>query len=110
MSLQRLYQDISRFPYQGSYKNIEEEWGLEWQGQGQYPFSFCLKDRISKQRLTTLEMGKKCKQMLEHKASQSPCLLPMVCLYQCLALPVKENAKGFHHKVSSDMPIMRKYA
>ena len=35
-------------------------------------FSFCLKVRTPERRLTTLEMGKKCKQKLEHKASQSP--------------------------------------
>jgi hypothetical protein len=32
-------------------------------------FSFCLKDRTSIQRLTSLEMGKKNKQKLEHRAS-----------------------------------------
>ena len=67
-------------------------------------FSSCLKDRTSERRLTTLEMGKKCKQKLEHKASQSPCLLSMVSLYQRLAFPVKQKEKSFHRKVSSDMP------
>jgi len=42
--------------------------------------------------------------------SQSPCLLPMVSLYQGLAFPVKEKGKSFHYKVSSDMPTMRKHA
>jgi hypothetical protein len=32
-------------------------------------FSFCLKDRTYIQRLTTLEMEKKDKQKLEHRAS-----------------------------------------
>jgi hypothetical protein len=41
-------------------------------------FSFCVKDRTSEQRLPTLEMGKKFKKKLEHKASQSSCLLHMV--------------------------------
>ena len=35
-------------------------------------FAFCLKDRTSIQSLTTPKMGKKDKQKLEHKASQSP--------------------------------------
>ena len=39
-------------------------------------FSFCLKDRTSIRWLTTLEMGKKDKQKLEHRAFQSPCTLP----------------------------------
>ena len=73
-------------------------------------FFFCLKDRASKRSLTTLEMGKNCKQKLEHRASQSPCLLSMVRLYQHLAFPVKEKGKSFHHKVSSDMPSMRRHA
>jgi hypothetical protein len=72
-------------------------------------FSSSLKDRTSEQRLTTPEMGKKFKQKLDHKASQSPCLLPMVCLYQCLALPIKEKGKSFHRKVSSDMLAMCKH-
>ena len=63
----------------------------------------CLKDRTSERSLTTLEMGTNCKQNLEHKASQSPCLLPMVRLYQRLAFPVKEKGKSFHRTVSSDM-------
>ena len=53
-------------------------------------FFFCLKDRASKRSLTTLEMGKNCKQKLEHRASQSPCLLLMVRLYQRLTFPVKK--------------------
>ena len=69
-------------------------------------FFFCLKDRTSKRSLTTLKMGKNCKQKLEHRASQSPCLLPMVRLYQCLDFPVKEKGKSIHHKVWSDMPTM----
>ena len=73
-------------------------------------FFFCLKDRTSKQSLTTLEMGKNCNQKLEHRASQSPCLLPMVILYQSFIFPVKEKGKSFHHKVLSDMPAMRKHA
>ena len=55
-------------------------------------------------------MGKKLKQKLEHNASQSPCLLLMVCLYQCLALPFKEKGKSFHRKVLSDIPAMRRHA
>ena len=39
-------------------------------------FFFCLKDRTSKQSLTTLEMGKNCNQKLEHRASQSPLSTP----------------------------------
>jgi hypothetical protein len=73
-------------------------------------FFFCLKDRTSKRSLTTLEMEKNCKQKLEHRASQSLCLLPMVSLYQCLAFPVKEKGKSFHCKVSCDMPSMRRHA
>ena len=73
-------------------------------------FFFCLKDRTSKRGLTTLEMGKKYKQKLEHKVSQYPCLLPMVSLYQRLALPFKEKGKSFHRKVSSNMPAMRRHA
>ena len=72
-------------------------------------FLFCLKDRTSKRSLTILEMGKNCKQKLEHKASQSPYLLPIVRLYQRLAFLVKEKGKRFHHKVSSDMPAMRRH-
>jgi len=37
-----------------------------------------LKFRTSFQRLTTLEMEKKYKQILEYNISQSPCILPMV--------------------------------
>jgi hypothetical protein len=48
-------------------------------------------------------MGKKYKQKLEHKASQSPCTFPMVQVYQCLAIPVKENGNSFHFKVSCVM-------
>ena len=66
----------------------------------------CLKDKTSERSLTTLEMGKNCKQKLEHKASQSPGLLPIVRLYQRLAFPVKEKGKSFDRKVSSDMPAM----
>ena len=73
-------------------------------------FFFCLKDRTSERSLTTREMGKNCKQKLEHRASQSPCLLPMVRLYQRLALPIKEKGKSFHRKVSFDMPTMCKHA
>ena len=73
-------------------------------------FSFCLKDRTSKRKLTTLEMGKNCKQKLEHRASQSPCLLPKVRLYQHFTFLIKEKGKSFHHKVLSDMPAMRKHA
>ena len=73
-------------------------------------FSFCLKDRTSIQRLTTPEMGKKDKQKLEHRASQSPCTLLMVRVYQCLALPIKENGNSFHFKVSYDMPVICKHA
>ena len=73
-------------------------------------FFFCLKERTSEQSLTTLEMGKNYKQKLEHRASQSPCLLPIVRLYQRLAFSVKEKGKSFHRKVLSDMPAMRKHA
>ena len=62
-------------------------------------FSFCLKGRTSIRRLTALEMGKKDKQKLEHRASQSSCTLSTVRVYQCLALPVKENKNRFHFKV-----------
>ena len=54
-------------------------------------FSFCLKDRTSLRRLTTPEMGKKDKQKLEHKASQSSCTLPTVWVYQCLVFPSKRT-------------------
>ena len=73
-------------------------------------FSFCLKDRTSKRRLTTLEMGKNCKQKLEHKAFQSPCVLSMVSLYQYLAFPVKEKGKSFYRNISSDMPVIHRHA
>jgi hypothetical protein len=73
-------------------------------------FFFCLKDRISKRSLTTLEIGKNCKQKQEHMASQSPCLPPMVRLYQCLTFLVKEKGKSLYHKVLSDMPTMRRHA
>ena len=73
-------------------------------------FSFCLKDRTSIRRLTTLEMEKKAKQKLEHRDSQSPCTVPMVWVYQCLALPIKENGNSFHFKVSCDMPAICKHA
>ena len=72
--------------------------------------SSCLKFRTSFQRLTTLKMGKKRKQNLEHNVSQSPCILPTVRLYQCLALPVKENRNNFHLKVLLDIPAIRKHA
>jgi hypothetical protein len=55
-------------------------------------------------------MEKKYKQKLEHKASQYPCLLPMVSLYQHLAFPVKEKQKSFHRNVLSDMPAMHRHA
>jgi hypothetical protein len=55
-------------------------------------------------------MKKKCKQNLEYNVSQSPCILSMVWLYQCLALPVKENGNNFHLKVLSSMPAIRKQA
>ena len=71
--------------------------------------SSCLKFRISFRRLTTLDMGKKHKENLD-SISQSPCILPMVRLYHCLALPVKENGNNFHLKVLSDMPAIRKHA
>ena len=72
--------------------------------------SFCLKVRTSIRRLTTLEMGNKDKQNLDHNVSQSPCILPMVLLYHCLALPIKENGNNFHLKVLSDMPVIHKHA
>ena len=72
--------------------------------------SSCLKFRTSFRRLTTLELGKKRKQNLEHSISQSPCILSTVRLYNCLALPVKENGNNFHLKVLSDMPAIRKHA
>jgi hypothetical protein len=50
-----------------------------------------VKVRTFIQRLTTLEMGKKCRQNLEHNISQSPCILPLVRLYHCLALPLKRT-------------------
>ena len=73
-------------------------------------FSFYLKDRTSIRRLTTPEMEKKDKQKLEHKAFQSPCTLPTARVYQCLALPVKENGNSFHFNVSCDMPTICKHA
>ena len=73
-------------------------------------YSFCLKDRTSNQKRTTIEMGKKDKQNLEHNVSQSPCILPTVRLYHCLALPFKENRNNFHLKVLSDMPTICKHA
>ena len=73
-------------------------------------YSSCLKFRTSFRRLTTLEMGKKRKQNLEHSVSQSPCILLTVRLYHCLALPVKENGNNFHLKVLSDMPAIGKHA
>ena len=73
-------------------------------------FSFCLKDRTSIRRLTTPEMGKKDKQKVEHQAFHSPCTLLTVRVYQCLALPVKENRNSFHFKVSCDMPAICKHA
>ena len=73
-------------------------------------FSFCLKDRTSIRRLTTPEMRKKDKQKLEHRASQSPYTLPTVRVYQCLALPIKENGNSFHFKISCDMPVICKHA
>ena len=68
--------------------------------------SSCLKFRTSLRRLTTLAMGKKCKQNLEHNVSQSSYILPTVRLYHCLVLPVKENRNNFHLKVSLDMPVI----
>ena len=59
---------------------------------------FYLKDRTSEQSLTTLEMEKNCKQMVEHRASQSPCLLPMVRLYPRYTFLVKEKGKTFDHR------------
>ena len=73
-------------------------------------FSFCLKDRTSIRRLTTPEIGKKDKQKLEYRAFQSPCTLPTVWVYPCLALPVKENENSFHFKVSCGMPAICKHA
>ena len=73
-------------------------------------FSFYLKDRTTIQRLTTPEMRKKDKQKQEHRASQSPCTLPTARVYQCLALPVKENENSFHFNVSCDMPTICKHA
>jgi hypothetical protein len=55
-------------------------------------------------------MEKKDKQNLDHSIFQSPCILPMVCLYHRLALPVKENGYYFHLKVLLDMPAICKYA
>jgi hypothetical protein len=56
-------------------------------------------------------MEKNLKQNLEHNVFQSPCILPTVRLYQCLAFPIKENGKSFRHrKDSSDMPAIRKHA
>jgi hypothetical protein len=55
-------------------------------------------------------MGKKCKQKLERKVPQSPCTLPTVWEYQCLAFPIKENGNSFHLKVSCDMPSICKHA
>jgi hypothetical protein len=72
--------------------------------------SFCLKDRTSNQRRTTLDMGKKVEQNLEHNVSQYPSILPTVCLYHRLALPIKENRNNFYLKVSSDMPAIYKHA
>jgi hypothetical protein len=55
-------------------------------------------------------MGKNFKQNLERNIFQSPCILPTISLYQCLAIPVKENGKSYHLKVLSDMPAIRKHA
>jgi hypothetical protein len=73
-------------------------------------FSFSLKVRTSIQRLTTLEMGKKDKQNLFHNIFQSPCILSTVCLYHCLAIPIKENENNFHLKVSLAMLAMCRHA
>jgi hypothetical protein len=72
--------------------------------------SSCVKDKISKQRQTILEIGKKSKQKLEQRASQFPFLLGAVSLYQILAFPSKEKGKSFHLKVSLDMPLMCRHA
>jgi hypothetical protein len=71
---------------------------------------FFLFKRYKFQRLTTPEMGKKDKQKLEHRASQSPYTLPTVRVYQCLAPPIKANGNSFHFKVSCDMPTICKHA
>ena len=71
---------------------------------------FFKKDRTSNQRWTTLEMEKKAKQNLEHSVSQSPSILPMVCLYHRLALHAKENRNNFHLKVSMNMLAICKHA
>jgi hypothetical protein len=73
-------------------------------------FSSCSKVRTFVQSLTTERMRKKCKQKLERKVPQSPCTLPMVREYQCLAFPVKENGNSFHFNVSCDMPSICKHA
>jgi hypothetical protein len=52
----------------------------------------------------------KCKQKLERKVPQSPCTLPVVREYQCLAFLVKENRNSFHLNVSCDMPSICKHA
>jgi hypothetical protein len=72
-------------------------------------FLSCLKVGTSIRRLTILEMGKKDKQNLMHRVFQSPCILPMVRLYHCLALPIKQNRNNFHLKVLSNMPVICKH-
>jgi hypothetical protein len=67
-----------------------------------------LKDRTLALRLTTLEMGKKSKQKLKRKVSQSPCFFSIVQLYHFLALSFKEKEKSFHIKVPSDMPSIQR--
>jgi hypothetical protein len=72
-------------------------------------FSSCSKVRTFVQSLTTERMGKKYKQKLERKVPKSPCTLPTVREYQCLAFPIKENGNSFYLKVSCDMPLIRKH-
>ena len=45
-----------------------------------------------------------------HNVSQSPFVLPMFQLCQCLAIPVKENRNNFHLIVLSEMPAICKHA
>jgi hypothetical protein len=60
----------------------------------------CSKQMTSRWSFTTCGVGKNVRQKAFCKLFQSPSILLTLSEYHCLALPVNENGKSFHFKVS----------
>jgi hypothetical protein len=69
----------------------------------------CSKQMTSHRSFTTWGVGKNVRKKALCKLSQSPSILLTLSEYQCLALPINENGKSFHFKVSWLIPAITRH-